>query len=515
MKIIHGGLRYLQHADFTRMRQSIRERSTLMRIAPHLVHRLPVLIPTYGHGMQGKEAFSLALAANDLISFDRNRQLDSEKHIPPGRLLSKSDCLELLPGVSPEGLTGAALFYDAQAYNSERLTLSFLRSAAEVGACLANYVGATGLMTERNHVVGVTAEDRLTGDRLAIRARTVLNARGPWTKKILGQISKSEPAIRFAKAINLVTRPLLETYAVGVSGQSPSQDAAAMVNKGSRLLFITPWRGRSLIGTTHVACDDDPDSFQVTEQDIQQFLDEINQVYPAADLKREDVFFVLGGLLPISGADRSTGEAQLARHFRVYDHRADGVDGLFSVVGVKYTTARDVAEKVIDLVFQVLGKKPPRSVSAYTPLYGGRIERFEAFLSAESARRPHGLPPEIVCRLIYNYGSAYGQVLRYLEGDANGSRTPPDLVLKAETVHGVREEMAQKLADIVLRRTELGTAGHPGDQALRVCADVMGEELGWNRLRVERELQEVNEAFIWASEDEENGGARLANTVVQ
>ena len=223
----------------------------------------------------------------------------------------------------------------------------------------------------------------------------------------------------------------------------------------------------------------------------------------------------VGGLLPISGADRSTGEAQLARHFRVYDHRADGVDGLFSVVGVKYTTARDVAEKVIDLVFQVLGKKPPRSVSAYTPLYGGRIERFEAFLSAESARRPHGLPPEIVCRLIYNYGSAYGQVLRYLEGDANGSRTPPDLVLKAETVHGVREEMAQKLADIVLRRTELGTAGHPGDQALRLCAEVMGEELGWNRLRVERELQEVNEAFIWASEDEENGGARLANTVVQ
>jgi len=512
LKIIHGGLRYLQHADFGRMRQSIRERSTLLRIAPHLVHPLPFLIPTYGHGMQGKEVLALALVANDLISFDRNRQLDPEKLIPSGRLLSKGECLEHLPGIRREGLTGAALFYDAQAYNSERLILAFLHSAAKAGACLANYVEAASFLLEGGRVIGVTAEDRLTGDRFTIRARMVLNARGPWTNHVLSQLNGRQPAITYTKAMNLVTRPVLQKYAIGVSGATGYRDA--LLNRGNRLLFITPWRDHSLIGTTYVAYDGDPEDFQVTEQDVQQALEEINRAYPPADLKREDISFAHGGLLPVSRVDRSTGEVKLAKHYRIHDHRVDGVEGLLTVVGVKYTTARDVAEKAIDRVFQMWGKRPPRSVSAYTPLYGGQMERFGAFLSAEGRKRPYGLPEEIVRRLIYNYGSAYGQVLRYLDLDAGGSRALSEAVRRAEVIHGIREEMAQKLADVVLRRTELGTAGHPGDEALRLCAEVMGAELGWSRARMEQELQEVRKAFTWVSSNEGRDGVRLAGSAV-
>ncbi|NEP08246.1 MAG: FAD-dependent oxidoreductase, partial [Okeania sp. SIO4D6] len=219
LKTIHGGLRYLQNADFKRMRESIHERTTLMRIAPHLIHPLPVLIPTYGHGLKGKEALSIALAVNDLVSCDRNRLLDQQKHIPNGRVISQKKCLELLPGISTQGLTGGAIFYDAQVYNSERLNISFLRSADQKGATLANYVEVNGFIQNDNRITGVTAIDRLTGNKLDIRGQTFINTSGAWVNKILGMVNQQERSpFGLAKAMNLVTtRPLFEKYAVGIT----------------------------------------------------------------------------------------------------------------------------------------------------------------------------------------------------------------------------------------------------------------------------------------------------------
>jgi glycerol-3-phosphate dehydrogenase len=499
LKIIHGGLRYLQHADFKRMRESIRERQALMRIAPHLVHPLPVLIPTYGHGIRGKEVFSLMLMVNDLIGCDRNRLADPQKHIPRGRLISKEECLRLLPGVQQEGLTGGAIFYDAQVYNSERLILSFLRSAANAGADLANYVAVSGFLKDGDGVAGVEVKDLLSGERFDIRARMVVNTCGPWVDRVLGLLSghNLQLGVRFAKAINLVTRPLFDTYATGISSQNGYRDSDALLNKGSRLLFITPWRGHSLIGTAYAVYGDDPDALNVTEQDIQRFVHEINQACPSANLRGEETSFVHGGLVPISGICPETGDVQLAKHHAIHDHRQDGLKGLISVVGVKYTTARHVAEKVVDRIFAVWGQKPRRSASSITPLHGGQIAQFEAFRHAAMGERPYGFGEEAVTSLIYNYGSAYPEVLRYLDMPVDSSHTPPDrlALLKAEVLHGVREEMAQKLGDVIFRRTELGTAGHPGDEVLRACAGIMSAELRWSPCRTQQELQEVQSLF--------------------
>ena len=133
-RIIHGGLRYLQHGDIRRMRQSIRERMTLMRIAPHLIHPLPFLVPTYGHLARGREAMGLALWLNDLIGFDRNQLADPEKFLPRGSVISRDRCLELFPGVDQKGLTGGAIWYDCQMLSPERLTLSLVKAAAQAGA---------------------------------------------------------------------------------------------------------------------------------------------------------------------------------------------------------------------------------------------------------------------------------------------------------------------------------------------------------------------------------------------
>lgn len=487
LKIIHGGLRYLQHADFRRMRQSIRERRIFMRIAPHLVHPFPCLMPTYGHFMHGKELLSLALMINDLVGFDRNCLDDPQKHILRGRVVSKKECLRLIPGFDVRNLTGGAIWYDCQMYNSERLTLSFLLSADKAGASVANYVEVKGFFKNGNQVTGVRARDRLTEEELDLRARIVLNTTGPWINRILSLLDgRHKDKTPLSKAINLVTRPIVEEYAVGV----PSKD--------SRLFFITPWGNHSLIGTSYLPYHGAPDDFKVTEEDILCFIDQINEAYPAAALKREDVSFFHGGLLPMAGDNSDTGDVALAKHYRIYDHKkGNGIDGLVSVMGVKYTESRHVARKAVDLIFKKLGKKLPMCITAVTPVHGGRIDRFEEFMREEIKSKPYGLTEEIMRHLVYSYGSEYHRVLKYVNENPDWGQTMPNSseVLKAEVIHAIQEEMAQKLSDVIFRRTDLGSAGNPGEECLRYCAAIMATELGWDKARLQGEFKEVKTVF--------------------
>lgn len=483
LKTIHGGLRYLQNADFKRMRESIHERKTLMRIAPHLVHPLPVLIPTYGHGTKGKEALSIAMAINDLVSCDRNQLQDRQKHIPRGRVISRQQCERVIPGMKTEGLTGAAIFHDAQVYNSERLTLAFLKSATEAGAQIANYVAVNGFVQQDNCITGVQAEDVLSGDTFEIQAKTVVNTTGPWINQVLGLLKEGHPGSKtgLAQAMNLVTRPLFNDYAVGLSGSN-------------RLFFVAPWRGKSMIGTWQGVNNQEPEMFKITEETIQGFIDQFNQVYPAAQLTREDVSMVHAGLLPCSGVDPKTGEPVMTKQYQIRDHAQDGFTGLISVQGVKYTTARDVAQKVVNYLFKSWGKKSPKSVSSVTPIYGGQIEDFTAFLNQAMVRKKsEGWTEETIRRLVYNYGSSYPDVLSYYMKKQSNASEIERAVLKAEVLHAIDQEMAQKLSDVVLRRTELGSAGNPDYEALKLCAETMGSVLGWSRVKIEQELHEVSQ----------------------
>lgn len=499
MKIIHGGLRYLQHANFHRMRQSIRERMVLMKIAPHLVHSLPFLMPTYGHFMKGKEIMSFALTMNDLVGFDRNQLEDPEKYLPRGRVISKDECIRLFPGVKEKGLTGGAIWYDCQIYNSERMILSILRSAENAGAALANYVEVTGFLKYESRVMGVKARDVLGKDDLDIRAKVVVNTSGPWVSEILHLLNGNykNPRILLSKAMNIVVnRQLITKYAVGVSSPFEFKNGDRVVNKGFRLLFITPWREYSLIGTAYLPYGDNPDNLRITEKNIQDFIDDANKAYPAASLKKEDVSFFHGGLLPMDSSSR--GDVILTKQYQIWDHaKVDGIEGLISVVGVKYTTARAVVEKAIDLLSQKLGKKTARCSTKVTPVHGGYIERFSDFLAQETEKSEWQLDTEVIRHLVYNYGSEYPGVLKYINNDSDWKQTidRSSHVIKAEVVYGIREEMAQKLTDIVFRRTELGTAGNPGETALNACAAIMAKELNWDGSRIRSEIQKVKAVF--------------------
>ncbi|MGD1895793.1 MAG: glycerol-3-phosphate dehydrogenase/oxidase [Phormidesmis sp.] len=492
LKVIHGGLRYLQTADFPRMRQSIKERQTLMRIAPHLVHPMPVLVPTYGHSLKGKEAMMVALKMNDMISGDRNLPLsDPQKHIPPGELVSKSDCLQLLPDLPTQNLTGAARFYDAQVYNSEQLVLSFIQSAAQRGAQIANYVRVVDFKSQHSRVTGAFAEDALTGDRFEIQSKNIINASGPWVDQLIARAKGTvAPQQKLAKAMNLVTRPLFgarQDCAVGITGRAP----------GSRLFFIAPWRGRSLVGTWYGPDNEAIKPPKATSAEIAHFLTEINQSYPTFDLTIDDVAWVHAGLLPSDGISAKSGDMKLAKHFELIDHKQDDFAGLLSVKGVKYTTARDVARRAVNWVFRDRGQMPEKSCSHAEPIYGGHIDRFTPFMAAAISRHAGKVSAKDITRLVKTYGSEYLAVLKYLtpstlpaSNSTHDMHPAPD-ILAAEVRYHIANTMPQTLSDIVFRRTELGSAGRPSDEALDLCAQIMSERLGWSPEKQRLEIAQV------------------------
>lgn len=489
LKIIHGGLRYLQNANVRRMRESVRERTTFMRIAPHLVHPLPFLVPTFGRLMKSREVMSLALNMYDLLSSDRNRLKDPQKRIPRHQTFSRKECLEAEPGIDGEGVTGAVVYNDCQMHDPNRLTLSFLLSAKEVGAEVANYVEVVGLIKRGDRVVGVKAVDTLTNQDLDVRAGIVVNTTGPWSDLVMNFLNGTQSAREgvFSKGVQIITRPLTVKHAIAVLGKY--KDPKALASKGFQHYFITPWRNHSAIGTADILYRGNPDDYQITEEEIGALVAEINEIYPGAGLKREDVKLAFGGLRP-------TGER--ATRYHIYDHeKIDSVEGMVTAIAVKYTEARILAEKLTDLVVTKLGKRALQCKTATTPVKGGRIESFDDFLTSEIRNRPKDVDQATIRHLVYHHGSDYRDLLGYLDEDPdNGRRLDKTTnVIKAEILHAIREEMAQKMADVVFRRTELGTLGHPGEECLRECAAVMASELDWDERRTERELEDVKRVF--------------------
>lgn len=498
-RMIHGGIRYLQHGDLYRVRESSYERSALLRIAPHLVHPLPIVIPTYGHGMQGPEILRVGLLLYDAITFDRNQGIsDPQRHIPPGRLISRKEILDMYPEINSKDLTGGVIFYDGQTYSPARLALSFLKSAVGAGTDVANYLEVFDFIRSSERIIGVKVLDRLTGDELDIHGRVVLNAAGPWSGFLLNEklnIQIKPKPIFSRDACFVVNRPITKKYALTVLGKTKDPDA--IFSRGYRHLFIVPWQDKTLIGVWHIVHKGQPEDFMVTEKDLQNFLNEINSAYPPLKLKINDVSNWMAGLVLFGEEQVSENDLRYGHRSQIINHADDdGIQGLVTLIGVRFTTARGMAEKSIDLVIKKLGKRPLKCGTSITPIYGGQIENFENLTLRATQECPFAMPEYLIRDLLYRHGSAYHEIYNYvLEDPTLGETIGCSNVIKAEVVHAVRQEMAQKLGDVVFRRTDLGTGGHPGKDVLLDCANIMARELGWSQTRLQKELGEVENEF--------------------
>lgn len=485
LKTLHGGLRSLQAMDLTQMRLFIRERRALARVAPHLVRLMPCVVPTYRGVMRSRTVMRAALALNDLIAHDRNSGLeDPATFVPGGTVVSRDECLRLNPLIGPGGVTGGAVWHDYQMRSSDRMTLSFLLSAHRAGALAANYVRVRTLLRRDARIEGVTVEDLLTGATFDIKARVVLNAAGPWASSLLDAVpeaARDRPAPGLSRAMNVVLRHLGHTHGCGGLARG-------------RFLFAVPWRDRTLVGTSHDAFRGTADELNVTAADLEAFLADVREAFPRALVSREDVRLVHRGLLPVTPESRDgSATVSLLRDSAVVDHRPQGVDGLVSIFSVRYTTARHTAEQAIDVVCDALGRKAAPSRTAETPLFGGEITSLEDHTRIVSSRHENHMTEDALRRVAALYGSSVDALLACTRQDPplGGPLSRECRVTGAEIVHAVRAEAAVKLSDAVLRRTDAGSAGHPGREALERAADLMAHELGWSALQRRREINDV------------------------
>ena len=484
-KLIHGGLRYLKNFELALVRESLRERRTWSVIAPHLVYPLPFLLPIYGARATKTWMFRVGLTLYDLLAYDRNRLDDDDRKLPGHQALSAEEALERVPGLTRKGLRGAVQYWDCQMFAPERLALECAIDAEAHGAALANHAGVASFRVDDGRVRGAVVRDAIKGDEVEVEAKVVVNATGPWADHVLAGLPGQEPpGVTRSKGIHIITRQLVADRAVAFEG------------KGGHF-FILPWRGHSLIGTTDAIYDGDPDAFAVTEEDIAGLIATVNEGYPSAALTRDDVLHFYGGLRPLVESAPGDNPYSASRRSEVVDHgEAGGPRGLLSALGGKWTTARAVAEQVVDRVETVLGTRGMPCRTHDSPLPGGRIGPWAGFVS-ERRRRHEELDAAVVEHLAVNYGARMDDVLALAEDDAQLADpiAPGRVERKAEVVHAVRNEMALELGDVVFRRTGLGTLGDPGTEALETAAALMGAELGWTDDDRSRQIAAVRARF--------------------
>ncbi len=500
-RVIHGGVRYLQHGDLIRVRESSRERAALLRIAPHLVAPLPILVPTYGHGRRGKALLRAGFAAYDLLTLDKNLGLvDPERRLPSSGAVSRERALGWFPELPQDGLTGGVVFCDGQIHNPARLTLAFVRSAVDTGATqAANYVAARRFLRDGSRIVGVEAEDVLGGERFPIRSRVVLNATGPWVANLLLEglhLDLGPRTPTFSRDLALLTRRRLHRT-VGLACPTGSSDADAVFDRGARHLFLLPWQGLTLVGVWHKVYPGPPEHIRVEADELLSFIEEANAAYPGLGIQPDDICDVLTGLVLFGDREQESTAHQFGKRSLLIDHEEEhGVSGLISLVGVRATVARRMAEEAINLVLRKLRRPGKKCRTQQIPIHGGDIAKFGDLLSSVQADAPELTRPEVRKALAHNHGSEYCQVLAKGRSDPELSGTVGrSTVLKAEIAYAACEEMAVTLEDVVVRRTDLATGRRPANEELLLCAQIMGRQLGWSHDTVRAEVAAVRKVI--------------------
>lgn len=485
LKVVHGGLRYLQHLNLTRMRESIRARRQLLKMAPYLVRPQTFVIPTYGWGLQSKWIMRAALLVNDILSFDRNTGLPDSQRIPNGRVLSRRQSLQYLSCIEEQDLTGAAMWSDGFIDDTERLMIAIIHSSVEQGASVANYVSAESFIRQGNRISGVSARDKLSGDSFSIKANFVIDATGNDVTGLRASLNlKNEvPPSAWVKAFNVfIKKPIVEKAGIGLSSMTQYTDQGSVVNRGKRLYFFIPWKGGTLVGTDYAKAESDNGTAKISDEELDCIIGEINDLLPCAELNRKDIGYCQTGFLP-ANKEGSTADAasRLLKNTSIIDHHENsGIDGLLTVTGIKYTVAPQVVIKIIDDVVNRLNRSIDRPATE-PHLYGAE----ENTIAPEEADNP---------RLFHRYGCRAVEVIEIAKSKAgrNDPISDDTETIVAEVIYAIRMEMAVSLVDVVFRRTGMANTGTPDQRTIKICADLMAIELSWSADQVLHEIDEVN-----------------------
>lgn len=470
-RLIHGGLRYLEQGRLGLVFESLRERRRLLRLAPHLVRPQPFILPVHRGDRVPRWKLTIGLALYDLLAWRGN--------LPRHRPLGKRALLRREPLLRERGLTGGALYYDAQC-DDARLVVAAARSAARHGAAIATWTAVTALHRHDGRIAEADIEDQLSGAGGRLRFKVVVNATGPWTDMVRRlEDPAAAPLLRPTKGSHIVFPRDRVGHRHAITFTSPID---------GRVMFILPWGEYSYAGTTDTDSDDSPERIAATRDDVHYLLRSVNALFPHAHLGEEDLVATWAALRPLIAADEHAGPSQLSREHRLLE----GPHGMLSIVGGKLTTWRRMAAEVVDRVERLLqrhgGRQPAGDRRSRTePLPGGETRATAEFVRQAAET---GLNDATAQHLVRHYGTETAAI-------ANLVRERPELAaplhpthpaIEAEVVHVARREFAARVEDVLVRRIHLAWETHDrGVAAAPRVAELLGTELGWDAERAAAE----------------------------
>jgi len=476
-RLIHGGLRYLEHGWFRLVFEASNERRVLLRIAPHLVRPRAFTFPVHRGARVRRWQISAAVFLYDMLALFRN--------VGRHQWLSRRGVLRLEPLLRDQDLVGGAAYWDAQC-DDARLVLATIRSAHRHGARPASYARVLAFDKAGGRVRGALIEDALTGHRFTAKAHVVVNATGPWTDAVRRlDDERAAPILRATKGVHIVVPQSRIGNTGAVTLTSPVD---------GRVMFVLPWGAVTIIGTTDTDTQESPDTLQANEVDVAYLLRSANAVFPHARLTMADVVATWAGLRPLLAAPtRST--AAVPREHEVIE----SATGLVTIAGGKLTTYRVMARQTVDVVARRLSRldgrrraKAPRTDRE--PLPGGELADF-AQLATELEKE--GLPRAVALHLVAVYGAEAAAVANLVAADQALATPllPGEPWIMAEIVHQARREMAVTVSDVLIRRTRL-FHHHPsqGRDAAATVARLLAAELGWSRAQADESVRHYEDA---------------------
>ena len=471
-KLIHGGLRYLELMDFALVRESLREKKTLERLAPHLVRPLPFLVPVYRGSRRGLVMVRIGLLLYDLLT--------PGKVTDRFRVMRPVEALSVEPGIQADELRGAGYYFDDLLVFPERLCLENVLSAIRHGARAHNYCEVDEVLRGATGVEGVRVRDLLTGRAYSVRARVVVNCAGPWVDRLreMAGVADERPRIlRTTKGIHCLL-PRMTDRAVYL----PTDD--------ERMIFVIPWRDFSLVGTTDTDFDGDPDRLWATRDEVTYLLAAVTKVLPDRRVALENVAYTYTGVRPLSFESEASA-SKVSRQHKVVPEGPDR--RFFSVTGTKLTCFRSLAQEVGDQVMRALGRRAPSSTARHT-LDGtdedvGKVEA-RVWMDVSGEMAASGLGKDTLATLVETYGRGYTRVLDLARKVSDGTERlcPENPEIVAQLHHAVTDELAVSLQDVLLRRTAIGQSRCQGLDCAAAIGARMAALLGWSSRRLDAEL---------------------------
>jgi glycerol-3-phosphate dehydrogenase len=480
-KLVHGGLRYLQNFDLGLVREALLERQLMVRLAPHLVRPLPMVVPAFD-GARPDRLTGIGLNMYDVMAAPSLRARRSSRRSAPEageadwsparhRVISGEEVSELLPAIAGRRPTGGYLFYDCQA-DDARLVLTVLGEAERFGAICANRLRVTGL---EDLGAGVRVSDGETGSEFVIRAGNVVNATGVWADRIRPEELHSE-----AEVPHIV--PSRGTHITLSDAELPLRAGAIVPADDGRSIFALPWLGRSLIGTTDNNYEGDVEHVRPSAGDVAYLLRAVNEFFGRA-LVEGQITGAYAGVRPLISTGDNRKSVDISRKAELYETSS----GLITITGGKLTTWRRMAKLAVDRLVERDGRQAPCRTHEI-PL--------GAPADAASLPRVQGVADDAYGQLAARYGHAAERVLETAarSGELAQPIVPgrPDLL--AEAPFAARNEQARSVSDVLMRRTRLGLVAarelcDPGGGIPARVARAMGDELGWDTRRTAREAE--------------------------